>query len=73
METDFRDVDLSHEAAIGRIRKEEIEYLCSRGFTRDQAQSIIVRGFMDVNILGLPDILRKEIDNLEEKTLKDSF
>lgn len=73
METDYRDVDMSHEAAIGKIRKEEIEYLCSRGFTRDQAQSIIVRGFMDVNILGLPELLKKEVQSLEERTLKDSF
>jgi uncharacterized protein len=73
MESDLRDVDLSHEAAIGRIKKEEIEYLCSRGFTRDQAQSIIVRGFMDVNILGLPEMLRKEIEGLEEKNLSASF
>jgi len=73
METDFRDVDLSHEAAIGKISKDEIEYLCSRGFTAAQAQSIIVRGFMDVNILGLPEMLKKEIDSLEEQTLKGSF
>ncbi|MDD5166543.1 MAG: SufD family Fe-S cluster assembly protein [Candidatus Omnitrophica bacterium] len=73
MESDFRDVDMSHEAAIGRINKEEIEYLCSRGFSRQQAQSVIVRGFMDVEILGLPDLLKKEIDALEEKTLKADF
>ncbi|MFA5100445.1 MAG: SufD family Fe-S cluster assembly protein [Candidatus Omnitrophota bacterium] len=73
MESDVRDVDLSHEAAIGKIRKEEIEYLCSRGFSRDQAQSIIVRGFMDVNILGLPEMLRKEIEGIEEKNLQSSF
>ncbi|MFA5090544.1 MAG: SufD family Fe-S cluster assembly protein [Candidatus Omnitrophota bacterium] len=70
MESDFRDVDMSHEAAIGRINKEEIEYLCSRGFARNEAQSIIVRGFMDVNVLGLPDSLKKEIQNITEKTLK---
>jgi uncharacterized protein len=73
METDFRDVELSHEAAIGKISKEEIEYLCSRGFSENDAQSIIVRGFMDTNILGLPDALRKEIAEIEEKTLKGSF
>jgi uncharacterized protein len=73
MESDVRDVDLSHEAAIGKIRKEEIEYLCSRGFSRDQAQSIIVRGFMDVNILGLPEMLKKEIEGIEEKNLQSSF
>lgn len=73
METDFRDVDLSHEAAIGKIKKDEIEYLCSRGFSAGQAQSLIVRGFMDVNILGLPGALKKEIENLEARTLEGSF
>ena len=73
METDFRDVDLSHEAAIGKISKDEIEYLCARGFSENEAQSIIVRGFMDVNILGLPEMLRKEISAIEEQTLKGSF
>jgi len=70
LETNLRDVDLSHEAAIGKISKEEIEYLCSRGLNKEQAQSVIIRGFMDVDILALPDLLRKEINELEEKTLK---
>ncbi len=73
MESDFRDVDMSHEAAIGKINKEEIEYLTSRGFTKDQAQSIIVRGFMDVDVLALPDILKKEISSIEEAALGVSF
>lgn len=73
MESDYRDVDMSHEAAIGKINREEIEYLCSRGFTEEEAQSIIVRGFMDANVLGLPDMLKREIENLEDKTLKGSF
>jgi len=73
LETNFRDVDMSHEAAIGKISKDEIEYLCSRGLTCNEAQSIIIRGFMDVNILGLPDILKQEIEKLEEKTLKSSL
>jgi len=69
LETDLRDVDLSHEAAIGKISKEEIEYLCSRGLSSDEAQSVIIRGFMDVDILALPDLLKEEIENLEEKIL----
>lgn len=73
MESDFRDVDMSHEAAIGKISKEEIEYLCSRGFTREEAQSIIVRGFMDATVLGLPEPLKNEIERLEDKTLKGNF
>lgn len=73
MESDFRDVDMSHEAAIGKINKDEIEYLCSRGFSKEQAQSIIVRGFMDVDVLGLPEILKNEISDIEQNSLKGSF
>ncbi|MCM8789594.1 MAG: SufD family Fe-S cluster assembly protein [Candidatus Omnitrophica bacterium] len=73
MESDFRDVDMSHEAAIGKINKDEIEYLTSRGFTAPQAQSIIIRGFMDVEVLALPDLLKKEITSIEENTLNTAF
>ncbi|MDP8253373.1 MAG: SufD family Fe-S cluster assembly protein [Candidatus Kaelpia aquatica] len=73
LETEFRDVEMSHEAAIGKISREEIEYLCSRGFSHEEAQSIIIRGFMDVEILALPDILKKEIKDLEDKTLRGSL
>ncbi len=73
LETDLQDVDLSHEAAIGKINKEEIDYLCSRGMTASEAQSTIVRGFMDVNILALPEIIKNEIKKLEEKMLEDAF
>ncbi|MCS7179997.1 MAG: SufD family Fe-S cluster assembly protein, partial [bacterium] len=61
LETSYQDVDLTHEAAIGKIKKEEIEYLASRGIKEEEAQSMIIRGFMNVEILGLPDILEKEI------------
>ncbi|MDP8216240.1 MAG: SufD family Fe-S cluster assembly protein [Candidatus Kaelpia imicola] len=73
IETEFRDVEISHEAAIGKISREEIEYLCSRGFSHEEAQSIIVRGFMDIEILALPDILKREIRELEDKTLQGSL
>lgn len=73
LETGFRDVDMSHEAAIGKISKEEIEYLCSRGFTQDEAQSVIIRGFMDVEILSLPDLLKEEMKKLEDQMLKGTF
>jgi len=65
-------VDLSHEAAIGKIAEEEIFYLMSRGFTREEATAAIVRGFLDIEIKGLPSALKKKIDeaiNLVEKEL----
>lgn len=47
-------VELSHEAAVGKIAQEEIEYLMARGLDEDEAAATIVRGFLNVEIMGLP-------------------
>ncbi|MCM8786202.1 MAG: SufD family Fe-S cluster assembly protein, partial [Candidatus Omnitrophica bacterium] len=67
LETAYRDVELSHEAAIGKIKREEIEYLSSRGIPEEEAQSMIIRGFINVDILGLPEFLEKEVKKIVEK------
>lgn len=54
-------VDMSHEAAVGKIAEEEIQYLMTRGLTSDEATAAIVRGFLDVEIKGLPEHLKGEI------------
>jgi Fe-S cluster assembly scaffold protein SufB len=54
-------VDMSHEAAVGKIAEEEIQYLMARGLNSDEATSAIVRGFLDVEIKGIPEHLKKEI------------
>ncbi len=55
-------VEMSHEAAVGKIAAEEIHYLMSRGLSEDEATSTIVRGFLSVDIPGLPPGLRAQID-----------
>lgn len=54
--------ELSHEAAVGKIARHEIEYLMARGLDEETATSTIIRGFLDVKIEGLPDVLQKQID-----------
>jgi uncharacterized protein len=56
-----KGVEITHEAAVGKISEKEITYLMTRRLSREQAVSLIIRGFMDVSILGLPDALNKEI------------
>jgi Fe-S cluster assembly scaffold protein SufB len=56
-----KGVEITHEAAVGKISEKEISYLMTRRLSREQAVSLIIRGFMDVSILGLPDSLNKEI------------
>ena len=64
-------VEMSHEAAVGKIDQREIEYLMARGIDEDEAVSTIVRGFLNVDIDGLPDSLKKKIDKIVNDTQKD--
>jgi len=67
-----KDVELSHEAAIGKIAPEEVEYLMARGLSEEEATATIVRGFIKVDITGLPEHLKTKIDqaiSLGEKKL----
>lgn len=66
-------IDLSHEAAVGKIAEEEVEYLMSRGLTRDEATAAIVRGFLRVDIEGLPPILADELQRAVETCETDAM
>ena len=59
-------VDMSHEAAVGKIARDEVEYLMARGLSEDEAVATIVRGFMHVDIEGLPAVLKEQIDRAVE-------
>ncbi len=66
-------VEMSHEAAVGKIAQEEITYLMSRGLSEDEATSTIVRGFLSVDIPGLPPQLKAEIDKAIEESDRDAM
>lgn len=73
LEGTVQDIDLSHEAAVGKIAKDEIEYLMSRGLSQGKAQAAIIRGFLDTSIMGLPQELQKEIDAAISSCEKEAF
>jgi len=62
LEARVADVEMTHEAAVGKIAQDQIEYLMSRGLTEEEAVGIIVKGFLDVGIRGLPPQLAAEIE-----------
>jgi len=64
-------IDLSHEAAVGKIAEEEVEYLMARGLTQTEAAATIVRGFLRVDIEGLPPMLNAELRRAVEASEKD--
>ncbi|MEJ2673042.1 MAG: SufD family Fe-S cluster assembly protein [Deltaproteobacteria bacterium] len=61
-------VDMSHEAAVGKIAAEEVEYLMARGLDEEEAVSTIVRGFLNVKIEGLPQALEEEMEQAIAET-----
>ncbi len=64
-------VEMSHEAAVGKIDQQEIEYLMARGLDEESAISTIVRGFLNVDIEGLPNRLKEKLDKAISETEKD--
>ena len=68
LEANVADVELTHEAAVGKIAKDQVEYLMARGITEEEAVGMIVRGFLDVGIRGIPEELKAEIENTIAQT-----
>jgi hypothetical protein len=62
--------EMSHEAAVGKIAEEEIEYLMARGLSEEEATATIVRGFLNVQIEGLPPELQAKVDQAIEESEK---
>ncbi|WP_028314368.1 SufB/SufD family protein [Desulfatibacillum aliphaticivorans] len=73
LEAHVPGVEMSHEAAVGKIDNREIEYLMARGLTEEEAVSTIVRGFLNVDIEGLPSGLKQRLDKVISETEKDMF
>lgn len=68
LQSDVKDTELSHEAAVGKIAEDQLHYLMTRGLTEDEATSLIARGFLDTEIPGLPDELLNEVKRIVAMT-----
>ena len=66
------DAILTHEAAVGKIEEEQLYYLMSRGMSKEEAASAIVRGFLDV-ARGLPEPLLNWLRGLISQTVEEVF
>ena len=60
------EAQMSHEASIGRIAPEQVEYLQTRGMDEREAISLLVRGFLGADIFGLGPELDARIAELAE-------
>ncbi|MGL5352682.1 MAG: Fe-S cluster assembly protein SufB [Clostridium sp.] len=67
------NVEIGHEAKIGRISDDAIFYLMSRGINEEEAKSMIVRGFVDPISKELPLEYAVEMNNLIKLELEGSI
>ncbi|MCF4152656.1 SufD family Fe-S cluster assembly protein [Dethiosulfovibrio sp. F2B] len=67
LEARCNDLEMSHEAAVGKIAQEEIEYLMARGLSEEDARSLIIKGFLSLDIMGLPDELKRDMEETIRK------
>ena len=65
--------ELSHEAAVGPVAEEAVEYLMTRGIRRDDALAILVRGFLHLDLPGLPEVLARHIERVLATTAEHSL
>ena len=56
--------ELSHEAAVGPIAEDTVEYLMTRGLTRDDAVATLVLGFLKVELPGLPAVVTQQLERV---------
>ena len=57
---------LTHEASIGKLAEDEIIYLMSKGFSREEAEGILIRGFMRIKPYGIPKQLEITLEQAIE-------
>lgn len=58
------DIELSHEASVGMISEETLAYLMASGISEDDARNLVIEGFLDLKIPGLPAYLQSKIDEM---------
>jgi|SRR3989338_4332778 len=72
MEVEESDVEVSHEAAVGKVGEEQLFYLMSRGLSEKEATKMIVSGFIEPLIKELPLEYAVELNRLIELEIENS-
>lgn len=66
------DVSLEHEAVVSKISEEQLFYLQARGFTKEEAEGLIIKGFLEPVIRELPLEYAVELNRLVSMEMEGS-
>ena len=72
MEINQEDATVTHEATVGKIGDEQIFYLMTRGFSEEEALSLIVNGFVEPFTKELPMEYAVELNRLIKLEMDNS-
>ncbi len=72
MRIENNQVEIAHEATVGRIGTDEIFYLMSRGLSEEQARQMVVSGFIEPIVKALPLEYSVELNKLIELEMEGS-
>ena len=73
MKIDTNDVDIVHEATVGKIGDDEIFYLMSKGLSEEDAIKLVVSGFIEPIVKALPLEYALELNNLISLEMENSI
>ncbi|MDZ4765762.1 MAG: Fe-S cluster assembly protein SufB [Chloroflexota bacterium] len=73
MEVDAKNVTMGHEASVSRVGEDQLFYAMSRGMSEDEANAMIVNGFIEPLVKELPMEYALELNRLIQIQLEGSI
>ncbi len=73
IEVEAQDVTMGHEASVSKIGEDQLFYLMSRGISEDEANAMIVNGFLEPLVKELPMEYALELNRLIQIQLEGTI
>lgn len=73
IEIDAKNVTMGHEASVSKVGEEQLFYLMSRGLNEDEANAMVVNGFLEPLVKELPMEYALEMNRLIQIQLEGSI
>jgi Fe-S cluster assembly protein SufB len=73
IEIDEDDVSIGHEASVSKIGEEQLFYLTSRGLSEEEADTMVVSGFIEPLVKELPMEYAVEMNRLIQLQMEGSI
>src|SRR5690554_5973252 len=73
IEIEEQDVTIGHEASVSKVGEDQLFYLMSRGLSEEQANAMVVNGFIEPLVKELPMEYAMELNRLIQLQMEGSI